>query len=57
MGLSDRQQRMLEFIREFIEEHQYPPTIREIGRAAGISSTKTAPAIRVLITVARNKPR
>ncbi len=39
MGLSDRQQRMLEFIREFIEEHQYPPTIREIGRAAGISST------------------
>jgi len=39
MGLSKRQQRMLEFIREFAEENQYPPTIREIGRAAGISST------------------
>lgn len=39
MGLSNRQQRMLEFIREFAEENQYPPTIREIGQAAGISST------------------
>lgn len=39
MGLSDRQKRMLQFIRKFAEEHQYPPTIREIGRAVGISST------------------
>jgi repressor LexA len=30
---------MLEFIRQFIEEHDYPPTIREIGAAVGISST------------------
>ncbi len=37
--LSDRQRRMLEFIRRFIEEHHYPPTIREIGREVGISST------------------
>lgn len=39
MELSDRQKRMLNFIREFAEENQYPPTIREIGEAVGISST------------------
>ncbi len=37
--LSDRQRRMLEFIRGFIEEHHFPPTIREIGQEVGISST------------------
>lgn len=39
MTLSDRQQRMYEFIRSFTEENQYPPTIREIGEAVDISST------------------
>ena len=37
--LSARQERMLAFIAEFRDEHGYPPTVREIGRAAGISST------------------
>ena len=37
--LSPRQRRMLAFIREFVLSHGYPPTIREIGQAAGISST------------------
>ncbi|NOZ73108.1 MAG: repressor LexA [Chloroflexi bacterium] len=39
MKLRPRQQRMLEFIEEYLDEHDYPPTIREIGKAAGISST------------------
>ena len=39
MTLSDRQQRMYDFIREFFQENQYPPTIREIGEAVDISST------------------
>ena len=39
MNLSDRQVRMLAFIRSYLEEHQYPPTIREIGKAVGIPST------------------
>lgn len=39
MKLSERQQAMIEFIRSFAEENQYPPTIREIGEAVGISST------------------
>jgi repressor LexA len=37
--LSDRQKRMLEFIQRFSSENGYPPSIREIGEAAGISST------------------
>jgi repressor LexA len=39
MDLSPRQRNMLSFIRRFVEEKGYPPTIREIGRAASISST------------------
>ena len=37
--LSKRQQRILEFLDEYVEENGYPPSIREIGAAAGISST------------------
>jgi repressor LexA len=39
LSLSERQQRILDFIQEYLGEHNYPPTIREIGKAAGISST------------------
>jgi len=37
--LSDRQREIITFIREFSFEKGYPPTIREIGQRAGISST------------------
>ncbi len=37
--LSTRQQAIMDFIQEFSLSHKYPPTIREIGKAAGISST------------------
>ena len=37
--LSDRQKRMLEFIQRFTADSGYPPSIREIGEAADISST------------------
>jgi len=39
MDLSARQDRILRFIRDFFADHSRPPTIREIGRAVGISST------------------
>jgi repressor LexA len=39
MKLSERQQGILNFIRQFIDENDYPPTIREIGQAVNISST------------------
>ncbi len=38
-ALSERQRRILDFIGRFQQQHGYPPTIREIGQAAGISST------------------
>jgi repressor LexA len=37
--LSERQTMILEFFREFQQKNGYPPTIREIGKAVGISST------------------
>lgn len=37
--LSDKQQAILEFIEEYIEEHDYPPSIRDIQQGCGISST------------------
>lgn len=39
MDLSERQQAILDFIREFSARSKYPPTIREIGHSVGISST------------------
>ena len=38
-GLSERHERMLRFIREFIREYRFPPTIRQIGEEVGITST------------------
>ncbi|HTO90001.1 MAG TPA: transcriptional repressor LexA [Candidatus Sulfotelmatobacter sp.] len=37
--LNDRAREILAFIQRFKEERGYPPTIREIGKAFGISST------------------
>ena len=37
--LSERQQKILDFIQEFIHERHFPPSIREIGGKVGISST------------------
>ena len=37
--LSAKQQRILDYIRDFIEEHDYPPSIRQIQEACDISST------------------
>ena len=38
-SLSQRQEAILAFINEYMDDHGYPPSIREIGSAAGISST------------------
>ncbi len=37
--LSDKQGRILEFIEEFIDEHDYPPTVRDIQFGCDLSST------------------
>lgn len=39
MGLSERQKKILEFVKTFTLDNGYPPTIREIGKAVSITST------------------
>ncbi|HLE79995.1 MAG TPA: repressor LexA, partial [Dehalococcoidia bacterium] len=36
---SFRRQEMVEYIRGFVEEHGYPPTVRDIQNGCNISST------------------
>lgn len=38
-NLSERQRKILQFIVTFVNENEFPPTIREIGEQVGISST------------------
>ena len=40
-GLTDRQRRVLEVIRASVGERGYPPSIREIGDAVGLTSTSS----------------
>jgi len=37
--LPERQQRVLDYIKHHIATHGFPPTVREIGEAIGVSST------------------
>src|SRR5881397_1546549 len=37
--LSAKQRRILDFMEEFIDDHDYPPSIRQIQEACDISST------------------
>src|SRR5262245_39059197 len=34
--LTEKQQAILDFIHEYLDEHQYPPSVREIGKRFGI---------------------
>ncbi|MCC7018075.1 MAG: repressor LexA [Rhodospirillales bacterium] len=38
-GLSDKQARILQFVEQFVSEHDYPPSIRDIQQGCDISST------------------
>jgi repressor LexA len=40
-GLTPRQRRVLEVIRESVETRGYPPSVREIGEAVGLTSTSS----------------
>jgi repressor LexA len=40
-GLTARQRRILEVIRDLVERNGYPPSIREVGRAVGLTSTSS----------------
>jgi repressor LexA len=40
-GLTPRQRRVLEVIRDSVERRGYPPSVREIGEAVGLTSTSS----------------
>lgn len=46
--LTPRQRETLEWIRDFIAEHNMPPTVREIGRAFGIKSSSVFELLKTL---------
>ena len=39
--LTERQQQVLDYIRQTVDERGYPPSVREIGEAVGLSSPST----------------
>jgi repressor LexA len=42
--VTDRQRAILDYLRDFVDEHGYPPTVREIGEAVGLRSPSTVHA-------------
>ena len=42
--LTKRQKEIFEFIRNYANKHGYPPTVREIGKAVGLTSSSTVHA-------------
>lgn len=40
-NLSKRQQEILDYIKQSVRERGYPPSVREIGKAVGLSSSST----------------
>jgi repressor LexA len=44
LNLTKRQQEIFEFIKRYSGEHGYPPTVRDIGKAIGLTSSSTVHA-------------
>jgi repressor LexA len=42
--LTKRQQEIFDFVKRYRSEHGYPPTVRDIGRAIGLTSSSTVHA-------------
>ena len=41
LNLTKRQQEIFEFIKQYSGKHGYPPTVRDIGKAIGLTSSST----------------
>jgi repressor LexA len=44
MNLTKRQQEIFDFVKKYVGEHGYPPTVRDIGKAIGLASSSTVHA-------------
>jgi repressor LexA len=42
--VTERQRAILDYLQEFVDDHGYPPTVREIGEAVGLRSPSTVHA-------------
>jgi repressor LexA len=43
-GLTKRQQEIFDFVKRYVGDHGYPPTVRDIGKAIGLTSSSTVHA-------------
>jgi repressor LexA len=41
LNLTKRQQEIFDYVREYAGQHGYPPTVRDIGKAIGLTSSST----------------
>src|ERR687898_261269 len=44
LNLTKRQQEIFDYIKRYASEHGYPPTVRDIGKAIGLTSSSTVHA-------------
>ena len=44
LNLTKRQQEIFDFVKRYVGEHGYPPTVRDIGQAIGLTSSSTVHA-------------
>src|SRR3954462_8643413 len=44
LNLTKRQKEIFEFIKRYSDRHGYPPTVRDIGKAIGLTSSSTGHA-------------
>jgi repressor LexA len=44
LNLTKRQQEIFDFVKRYAREHGYPPTVRDIGKAIGLTSSSTVHA-------------
>ena len=45
LNLTKRQQEIFDYIKRYSGEHGYPPTVRDIGKAIGLTSSSTVHAL------------
>ena len=44
LSLTKRQQEIFDFVKRYVGDHGYPPTVRDIGKAIGLTSSSTVHA-------------
>lgn len=63
MKMTEREIQIYQYIVEYMQEHMYAPTIREIGKAVGYKSTSTVASYlerlesKGMIEVGQDSPR